>query len=184
LKRLRQDFTRIRLDRQKISPIAEEAEEGRASFQKATCATISGQHEVITQTLFEHHDHFDQGFDQLEEKWVQQLGLAQFYQALAFEKSVSKPTSRPPKTVGKDKMSSEDPEAQSLTLLPDHQQKSLFPGISVQALQYNGPICKPWCPCICHSRVKIQTPKILDRVVSRLFVGYTDLHYASNQCNK
>jgi predicted secreted Zn-dependent protease len=51
-----------------MSAITEEAEEGRASFQQATCATISGQHKVITQNLFDNHNHFDQRFDQLKEK--------------------------------------------------------------------------------------------------------------------
>lgn len=180
---LRQDSLRIRLDLQRISVIAEDVTAEQAS-QKTTMRRLSDTHETLGRALFEHHNQVDQRFDKLEDLWMKQLSVMQHYRSVTFENSAYGEGPHPETLTDSYKTKLRDPETQALTPWTDHQHKFRFPGVRVQALQYNGPVCKAWCPCACHSRSKVKTPKFLERIIGEMFIGYTGLPYVNNPCNK
>ncbi|KAL9080470.1 MAG: hypothetical protein Q9157_000784 [Trypethelium eluteriae] len=55
-------------------------------------------------------------------------------------------------------------------------------GVSIRASQYSS-VCRPGCPCLCHTYKKSSTPTIADRLLGQLFVGYAGLPVVSRKCN-
>ncbi|KAF7624552.1 hypothetical protein F9C07_2281110 [Aspergillus flavus] len=43
--------------------------------------------------------------------------------------------------------------------------------------------CRPGCPCACHLQRKSTSPALLNRVLGRLFVGYSGLPFLSPKCS-
>jgi len=55
-------------------------------------------------------------------------------------------------------------------------------GFSVRVVPF-ATTCRTGCACVCHSQQKAASPKILNRVLGQLFVGYTGLPYLSPNCD-
>ncbi|KAF2238519.1 ankyrin [Viridothelium virens] len=55
-------------------------------------------------------------------------------------------------------------------------------GVSVRLSQYSS-VCRPGCPCLCHTYRMSSTPTIADRLLGQLFVGYAGLPVVSRRCN-
>ena len=46
-----------------------------------------------------------------------------------------------------------------------------------------GPVCRPGCFCICHSVRKSDTSGYFERIIGRLFVGYSGLPLLNSRCD-
>ncbi|EKG17698.1 hypothetical protein MPH_05147 [Macrophomina phaseolina MS6] len=42
--------------------------------------------------------------------------------------------------------------------------------------------CDPDCPCLCHKKLFVRSPKILEQFIGRLFLGYTCLPFLKQPC--
>jgi hypothetical protein len=55
-------------------------------------------------------------------------------------------------------------------------------GFSVRATPFSA-TCRTGCACACHSQQRTASPRLLNRVLGQLFVGYTGLPYLSPKCD-
>lgn len=74
---------------------------------------------------------------------------------------------------------SDDPPAYSEKLSSDSKNIE-----AVQVFLSARSTCRGWCPCTCHAkRTALRTPKIMESLLGRLFMGYTGLPILNNSCD-
>ena len=66
----------------------------------------------------------------------------------------------------------------------DAERTSYFHTIRVTASRTDPHSCSPFCSCVCHARVQMQTPSLLHYLVGSLFVGYTGFPGMTPNCNE
>lgn len=55
--------------------------------------------------------------------------------------------------------------------------------VAVNVARYSAaPRCDTDCPCACHKRLFLRSPKLLEQLVGRLFLGYTCLPFLKQPC--
>ncbi|PSN60504.1 hypothetical protein BS50DRAFT_200893 [Corynespora cassiicola Philippines] len=60
----------------------------------------------------------------------------------------------------------------------DNQQSD---GFSVRVAPFS--TCRTGCACVCHSQQRAASPKMLNHILGKLFIGYTGLPYLSPKCD-
>jgi hypothetical protein len=55
-------------------------------------------------------------------------------------------------------------------------------GVGVRVRQY-ATVCRPGCSCACHSQRRSATPRLVDRILGQLFLGYAGLPLFNPNCN-
>ncbi|KAF2106429.1 hypothetical protein BDV96DRAFT_590919 [Lophiotrema nucula] len=55
-------------------------------------------------------------------------------------------------------------------------------GFSIRVVPF-ATTCRTGCACVCHSQQKAASPRMLNRVLGQLFIGYTGLPYLSPKCD-
>lgn len=71
---------------------------------------------------------------------------------------------------------------------PAYSEKNAYESENIEAVQVflsTRSTCRDWCPCACHAKrkVNVTTPKIMENVLGRLFVGYAGLPMLNNPCD-
>ena len=56
------------------------------------------------------------------------------------------------------------------------------PAIQISASMFHFP-CKDNCTCVCHRRRTWRTPRLLDKLLGTLFLGYAGFPYVTPQCD-
>ena len=78
------------------------------------------------------------------------------------------------------------PKRQQLSLVANAEKQSpefsKTEGVVVKVLQYASG-CRPRCPCSCHDYKKAASPVFFDRVLGKMFIGYTSLPILSPSCS-
>ena len=56
--------------------------------------------------------------------------------------------------------------------------------VGIRTAHFPRPPCTPWCSCVCHKEAKLRSPKLLERLIGSLFIGYSGLPVLTKECNE
>jgi hypothetical protein len=56
--------------------------------------------------------------------------------------------------------------------------------VVIRTAHFPRPPCTPSCSCVCHKEAKLRTPKLLERLIGSLFIGYSGLPVLTKDCNE
>ena len=150
-------MVRVQVDIQNISAVAAQSSHGQTALQNQLLQH-SELHQRVDQRVGRIVELLESQSSQLHQDHATQLGP--FYRM---------PLKRhlPRQRVNAEKTMSRTPKAE---------------GVAVKVLQYTSG-CQPRCPCSCHEYKKASSPGFLDRVIGKMFIGYTCLPLLSPTCS-
>ena len=70
------------------------------------------------------------------------------------------------------------------SVLFESAQMTAVAAVGIRAVQFPRTACTSWCSCVCHRETKLQTPRILEKFIGSLFVGYSGLPILRAPCNE
>ena len=167
---------RVQLDLQKVSIITTQASEKSSAFQDRISQGFLEHQNVLAQDLEQSRTRVDDRLDRLEQLLLEQKKMMQ---ACSYPPTFSDFS----QTLRKRRKQLYGPSSDASDRENVNQADGHVSGICVQALQYKGTMCRPGCPCACHSRVEVQSPGLVGRFLGQLFVGYAGLPLVSRRCN-
>lgn len=150
------DLQRIKLELHKVSFVTAASEQRRLDQSELFTHGMEKQQTMLNTRLDQHHEDVSQRIKELE-----RLILSQGQADLGT--SSSKVSSDLAKTTGG-------------TL-------SAIEAVKVTLCQ--SAYCNTWCPCICHKKQKVEVAGrgIVEKMVGKLFVGYSGVPYISKSCD-
>lgn len=69
-------------------------------------------------------------------------------------------------------------------VIHDSRQPSAVSAVGIKVARFPRPACTPWCSCICHKEVRLQTPGFLRQVVGSCFVTYSGVPILTRKCDQ
>lgn len=150
-------MVRLRVDVENISAVAAQSSYGQTTLRKELLQQ-SDLHHLMDQKVGRIVELLESQSSQLQRGHASQLGPFYRIPPKRHQRSlVANAEKKPPET----------PKAE---------------GVAVKVFQYASG-CRPRCPCSCHDHQKSASPAFLDRVLGKMFIGYTGLPLFSPSCS-
>lgn len=168
----RRDLIRVRLDLETLSKTSSHESEDQADFRLQVSSELAQYQSTLSQSVDESVHKVDQRISRIEELLMAQaisIDKSQFLGNMPEAQSTAVAIRQRPRRVtlpsGTNKLTS---EAQA---------------IGVRVRRNIGPVCRPNCTCTCHLEHTSNTSGYLDRILGRLFVGYSGLPLLNTRCD-
>ena len=163
-----QDMMRIKVDLETISTVSSDSAQYQRSMEANLQSSLVHHRDDLTEFLTRIHQQADQRISHVEELLkvqAAQMQASQFNQlgnCYGRRPSYSRPL----------------PPARQQT---QHENFKSPDDVGMRVTQYG--VCRPGCPCRCHTQARSSTPGLIDRVFGQIFVGYAGLPLINAKCD-
>lgn len=171
----RRDLIRVRLDLESLSRTSSNESDNRADFRLEVSTDLAQHHAALVQTV-------DQGIrkvDKVDERIsrIEELLMAQAVSIDESQYPESKPNNQPTAVAMR-----RQPQRVASTLDAE-KSPSTSQAVGIRVKKSIGPVCRPACSCRCHLERKSNSYGYFDRIIGRLFVGYSGLPLLNSPCD-
>jgi hypothetical protein len=161
---------RVRLELEALSAVTTQSYEEQTIFRDTFLQGLAEHQEDLKDSLGKGYEKVEQRISRVEELLRVQSEQFQASQSARLHLPQSRSFPRPRR------LSQEEIKRRA------SRSPARSEGVGVRVTQY-ATICRPGCSCTCHSQQRSATPKIVDRVLGQLFLGYAGLPIFSPRCN-
>jgi hypothetical protein len=161
---------RVQLDLETLSTVATRSHEEQTVFRDTFLQGLAGHQEDLKESLGKSYEQVEQRISRVEEMLRVQSEQFQVSQSARLQLPSSRPFPRPRR------LSQEEIKRRA------SRSPARSEGVGVRVTQY-ATVCRPGCSCSCHSQQRSATPRLVDRVLGKLFLGYAGLPIFSPRCN-
>jgi hypothetical protein len=174
---------RMRIDLQSLSTVTSSIPQQQSLFRNDVLTSLARHHDSLAQVM---EERLEQKLGQLFQERLDNVTDLIRLQSTQFQGNQN--SQLPPTYLESVPLRLRRPSAHKKTKTKSHNSppsKAATPsttGVFVRVAQYLS-VCRPACPCACHTEAKSTTPTFINRVVGRLFVGYAGVPLLSPKCN-
>ena len=171
----RNDLIRVRLELETLSKSSSREADHADKFRDDLFTSLANHHHSLTQSLeksTQKVDQVDTRIDRIEKLLMAQATMFDQSQLRGFaskEEDTAVAIRRRP-TGGLSVSDSEKPMATAQA-------------VGIRVRKAVDPMCRSGCSCICHTERSSTSARYLDRVIGRLFVGYSGLPLLNTSCD-
>lgn len=168
----RRDLIRVRLDLETLSRTPSHESEDQTNFRLSVSQELAQYHSTLSQSVDQSVQKVDQRISKIEE-----LLMAQ---AMGVDKSqfpTSVPEAQPTAVAMRRRPQGVIPSPKAEKMALENQ------AIGVRVRRSLSLHCRPDCTCSCHSEHTSNTPGYLDRIMGRLFLGYSGIPSLITRCD-
>ncbi|KFY88093.1 hypothetical protein V500_06555 [Pseudogymnoascus sp. VKM F-4518 (FW-2643)] len=162
---------RVRLDIETLSVVTTQSAHNQTASLHDFLRDMTLQHREAIQFVGEKHQLVDQRISRVEgmlRAQSAQIQASQFAQMGPFyDRTRPQSQRRYSRPVSKNRTPKMPPRSEA---------------VGVRLTQYAS-VCRPGCPCACHSQTRSTTPGFMDRMLGQLFVGYAGMPFFSATCD-
>ena len=158
---------RIRVNVEAVLTASSESAQEQSTMAKKIQQSITNNHEKLTESITDGYQRIEQRICLVEDLLKVQSMQLEASQLKLIGSSYGAPYKQKPR--------------KPLRRETQHSQSTSTEGVGVSVNQYNA--CQTGCPCECHIGLRSATPRMVDRVLGRIFIGYTGLPGVSHKCN-
>lgn len=171
----RRDLIRVRLDLETLSRTSSQKSDAQSDARDELSKDLAQYHDALVRTVdnsSQKIDKVDARINRLEELLMAQAAVidkTQFRGFVPKDEDLAVTIRR--RTTG------------GISLADAEKSASSKQAVGVRVKKTVGPVCRPGCPCICHDERKSNSPGYIDRIIGRLFVGYSGLPFLNARCD-
>lgn len=162
---------RVRLDIESLSVVTIKSAQNQTASLHEFLQGMTLQHRETTEFVREKHQLVDERISRVEEMLraqSEQIQAAQFTQiGPSYDRTRPQSQRRYSRPVSKNRTPQMPPRGEA---------------VGIRLRQYVT-VCRPGCPCACHSQTKKKTPGFVDRLLGQLFIGYAGLPFLNAPCD-